>query len=127
MPFVCTSIDKFYDKGAAAAAPYLREELTGRFKVEPLMQWVMPPQQLWLRREVASIDELKGLKVRAWNREQVQMMELLGGTGVTITPAELIPALERGVVDGAFTAAVPAYDWKFYEVVDFGYMLSFNL
>lgn len=127
MPFVCTSIDKFYDKGAAAAQPYLDKVLAGKFHVVPLMQWVMPPQQLWLRKEVAGIDQLKGLKVRAWNRQQVEMMQLLGGTGVTITPAEVIPALERGVVDGAFTAAVPAYDWKFYDVVDFGYMLSFNL
>lgn len=127
MPFVCTSIDKFYDKGAAAAEPYVREVLVERFDVEPLMQWVMPPQQLWLREPVDGIDQLKGLKVRAWNRQQVEMMQLLGGTGVTITPAEVIPALERGVVDGAFTAAVPAYDWKFYEVVDFAYLMSFNL
>jgi len=91
------------------------------------MQWVMPPQQLWLREPIDSIAGLKNVKARAWNREQVQMMQLLGGTGVTITPAEVIPALQRGVVDGAFTAAVPAHDWKFNEVTKFGYMMNVTL
>ena len=55
------------------------------------------------------------------------MMRLVGGSGVTITPAEVIPALQRGVVDGAFTAAVPALDWKFNEVTKFGYMMNLTL
>ena len=91
------------------------------------MQWVMPPQQLWLVKPVAGIDGLKNLKVRSWNREQADMMKLLGGSGVTITPAEVIPALQRGVVDGAFTAAVPALDWKFNEVTKMGYMMNLTL
>lgn len=127
MPFVCTSIDKFYDKAAAAAEPYVDDVFTNRFRSVALMQWVMPPQQLWLRDPVDGIDGLKNLKIRAWNREQVQVMQRLGGSGVTITPAEVIPALQRGVVDGAFTAAVPAHDWKFYEVTDYGFMMSLTL
>ena len=91
------------------------------------MQWVMPPQQLWLVKPVSGIDGLKNLKVRSWNREQAEMMKLLGGSGVTITPAEVIPALQRGVVDGAFTAAVPALDWKFNEVTKMGYMINLTL
>lgn len=127
MPFSCTSIDKFYDKAVDVAQPYLEEVFEGKFGAVPLMQWVMPPQQLWLREPIDSISGLKGVKARAWNREQVQMMQLLGGTGVTITPAEVIPALQRGVVDGAFTAAVPALDWKFNEVTKFGYMMNVTL
>src|SRR5690606_16892911 len=38
-----------------------------------------------------------------------------------------IPALQRGVVDGAITAVIPAYDWKFYEVTDYGFMLNFTM
>lgn len=127
MPFSCTSIDKFYDKAAPAMANDINEVLGRKFKTQSIMQWVMPPQQLWLVKPITGLDGLKNLKVRAWNREQVDMMKVLGGAGVTITPAEVIPSLQRGVVDGAFTAAVPALDWKFYEVTKMGYMLNLTL
>jgi TRAP-type C4-dicarboxylate transport system substrate-binding protein len=127
MPFACTSMDKFYDKAAPAVESDINAVLTRKFKTRSIMQWVMPPQQLWLVKPVAGIDGLKNLKVRSWNREQAEMMKLLGGSGVTITPAEVIPALQRGVVDGAFTAAVPALDWKFYEVTKMGYMINLTL
>jgi TRAP-type C4-dicarboxylate transport system substrate-binding protein len=127
MPFACTSMDKFYDKAAPAVAADIDAVLTRKFKTRSIMQWVMPPQQLWLVKPVSGIDGLKNLKVRSWNREQADMMKLLGGSGVTITPAEVIPALQRGVVDGAFTAAVPALDWKFNEVTKMGYMINLTL
>jgi TRAP-type C4-dicarboxylate transport system substrate-binding protein len=91
------------------------------------MHWTMPPQQLWLVKTVDGLDGLKGLKVRAWNREQAEVMRLVGGSGVTINPAEVIPSLQRRVVDGAFTAAVPALDWKINEVAAFGYLLNLTL
>jgi len=127
MPFACTSMEKFYDKAAPAVAADIEAVLTKKFKTRSIMQWVMPPQQLWLVKPIAGIDGLKNLKVRSWNREQADMMKLLGGSGVTITPAEVIPALQRGVVDGAFTAAVPALDWKFNEVTKMGYMINLTL
>jgi len=127
MPFACTSMDKFFDKAAPAVEADINNILTGKFKARSIMQWVMPPQQLWLVKPVAGIDGLKNLKVRSWNREQADMMKLLGGSGVTITPSEVIPALQRGVVDGAFTAAVPALDWKFNEVTKMGYMMNVTL
>lgn len=127
MPFSCTSIDKFYDKVAPAVAPRIDAVMAQRFKVNSAMQWVMPPQQLWLTRQVDGLESFKNLKVRSWNREQSEMMRLLGGSGVTITPAEVIPALQRKVVDGAFTAAVPALDWKFNEVTPYAYMLNLTL
>lgn len=127
MPFSCTSMDKFYDTLAPAIEKTVDEVLESKFKSTSIMQWVMPPQQLWLAKPVDGVDGLKNLKVRSWNREQAELMRLAGGSGVTITPAEVIPALQRGVVDGAFTAAVPALDWKFNEVTKFGYMMDLTL
>ena len=127
MPFSCTSVDKFYDKAVPAVGPVVSKVLLDKFKVNPVMHWSMPPQQLWLAKPVAGIDGLRNLKVRSWNREQAEMMRLVGGSGVTITPAEVVPALQRGVVDGAFTAAVPALDWKFNEVTKFGFMFNLTL
>ena len=126
LPFVCTSMDQFY-----AAAPKALDIIDARFRdkfgVRGLGAWTMPPQQIWLKKPVGAIENLKGRKIRTWNRTQVEMLQLMGATGVAITPSEVIPALQRGVVDGAITAAIPAYDWKFYEVLSTGYMLNFTM
>jgi TRAP-type C4-dicarboxylate transport system substrate-binding protein len=127
MPFACTSIDKFYDTAIPAVSKTVDSVLSQRFKTASVMHWTMPPQQLWLVKAVDNLDGLKGLKVRAWNREQAEVMRLVGGSGVTINPAEVIPSLQRRVVDGAFTAAVPALDWKINEVAAFGYLLNLTL
>jgi TRAP-type C4-dicarboxylate transport system substrate-binding protein len=126
LPFICTSMDQFY-KAADAALPVINQRLSEKFGVTGLTMWTMPPQQIWLTKGLDSISELKGRKIRTWNRTQVEMLDLMGASGVAITPAEVIPSLQRGVVDGAITAAIPAYDWKFYEVLGFGYMLNFTM
>src|SRR4029079_6697004 len=81
----------------------------------------------WLNRPVAHLADLKGLKVRAWNPEQVEMMKLLGGSAVSITSAEVIPALERKVIDGAITSALSASDWRAFEIVRTGYMVNMTM
>ncbi len=97
------------------------------FRSTSIMQWVMPPQQLWLTKPVHRHRELEEPQGTLLNREQAELMRLVGGSVVTITPAEVIPALQRGVVDGAFTAAVPALDWKFNEVTKYAYMMNLTL
>ncbi|MEJ8570583.1 TRAP transporter substrate-binding protein DctP [Microbaculum marinum] len=126
LPFICTSMDQFY-AAADEALPIIDGRLQEKFGVRGLTAWTMPPQEIWLTEDIGKIEELKGRKIRTWNKTQVEMLDLLGASGVAITPAEVIPALQRGVVDGAVTAAIPAYDWKFYEVLDYGYMLNFTM
>jgi len=127
MPFVCTSWDKFYDRTLPRIAGKTAAVLEQRFKVVPLVQWAMPAQQLWTTKPVGSVEQMRRLKARTWNREQIETMRLLDGSGVVITSSEVIPALQRGVVDGAFTASIPAYDWKFYEVTKYAYMMDITL
>jgi len=126
LPFICTTTDEFYS-ATSDALSVINERLTGKFGVKGLTAWTMPPQQIWLKDGVSSLADLDGRKIRTWNRTQVEMLDLLGASGVPITQAEVIPALQRGVVDGAITAVIPAYDWKFYEVTDYGYMLGFTM
>lgn len=127
MPFVCTSFDKFYEKSVPAVAPLVSKALSEKFKVQPLVHWAMPQQQMWLSKDVKSVEDLRGLKIRAWSREQNELMQRLGGSGVSISAGEVIPAMQRKIVDGAFTAALPAANWKINEVAKYGYMVDMNL
>jgi len=126
LPFLCTTYDQF-ERAIPAVQKVADEELQKKFGVTVGMHWTMPPQNFWLNRPVARIEDLKGLKVRAWNPEQVEMMKLLGGSAVSITSAEVIPALERKVIDGAITSALSANDWRAFEIVRTGYMVNMTM
>jgi len=126
LPFLCTSYDEF-DKALPAVAAAADAQLGKKFGLTVGIHWTMPPQNFWLNRPVARLDDLKGLKVRTWSPEQVEMMRLLGGSAVSITSAEVIPALERKVIDGAITSALSANDWKAYEIVKTGYLVNLTM
>ncbi len=126
MPFLCSSYDQF-DLALPAVKAAADEVMQKRFGITVAMHWTMPPQNFWLGRPIARIDELKGMKVRTWNPEQVEMMRALGGAAMSITSAEVIPALERRVIDGAITSALSASDWKAYEIVKGGYMVNMTM
>lgn len=53
----------------------------------------------WFRREVKSLDDLKGLKLRSLGLGG-EVFRRLGATPVSIPPGEIFPALQSGVVDG---------------------------
>lgn len=126
LPFLCTSYEQF-DRALPNVAPVADSELQKKFGVTVGMHWTMPPQNMWLNRPVTKLDDLKGMKLRAWNPEQVEMMKRLGGSAVSITSAEVIPALERKVIDGAITSAFSANDWKAYDIVRNGYMVNMTM
>jgi TRAP-type C4-dicarboxylate transport system substrate-binding protein len=126
LPFLCTSFDDFYRAAEPTSAifdPILQE----KFKIKSLLSYTMPPQQIWFNQPVKSMDDLKGRKIRIWSRMQVDMLSRFGASGVSITVAEVTTSLQRRVVDGAITAAAPAYDWRFFEVAKTGFMLDFQL
>ena len=126
LPFMCTSYEQF-DKALAVVKPVADDQLAKKFGLTAVIHWTMPPQNFWLSKPVAKIDDFKGVKVRTWNPEQVEMMKALGGSAVSITSAEVIPALERKVIDGAITSALSASDWRAYELVKTGYMVNMTM
>ena len=58
------------------------------------------------------------MKLRVAQPEQGEMVRRFGGTSVTISAPEVPAALDRGVVDGIFTAGVGAVLWK--DLLKFG-------
>lgn len=77
-----------------------------------------PEQDFYCRGDVKSVEDLKGKKVRVQGTSQSDLVAALGGTGVTIAFAEVVPALEKGVVDCGITGTMPAYKAKWPEVTN---------
>lgn len=53
----------------------------------------------WFRREIKSLDDLRGLKLRSLGLGG-EVFRRLGATPVSMPPGEIFPALQSGVVDG---------------------------
>ena len=75
-----------------------------------------PEQGFYCRGDIASVEDLKGKKVRVQGTSQSDLVTALGGVGVTIMFGEVVPALEKGVVDCGITGTMPAYKAKWPEV-----------
>jgi len=80
-----------------------------------------PETSGWFRREIKSADDMKGIKMRFFGLG-AKVMEKLGVQTQLIAPADIFPALERGVID-ATEFSMPAMDVKqgFHQVAKFNY------
>lgn len=126
LPFLCTTFDGFF-KSIGVVAPIIEEDLMKRFKLSVLFHWTMPPQNLWTLDPVKKLEDIKGKKIRAWNPEQVKMLQLMGGSPVSIASDEVATSLQRRVIDGALTSALSVRDWRLYDYVKNGFILNFTM
>jgi TRAP-type C4-dicarboxylate transport system substrate-binding protein len=73
------------------------------------------PQGIYAKKDVNSVDDMKGLKWRAYNVGTARIGELVGAQVVTVQAAELPQALATGVVNSFMTSAATGYDSKAWE------------
>ena len=83
-----------------------------------------PPQVFWCREELTGLEDLEGRKIRVFNATMSDFVEGIGGTTVNIPFAEVVPALQRGVVDCAITGSLSGNTARWWEVADYLYPLS---
>jgi TRAP-type C4-dicarboxylate transport system substrate-binding protein len=79
------------------------------------------PQGIYAKQEINSVDDMKGLKWRAYNVGTARIGELVGAQSVTVQAAELPQALATGVVTSFITSAATGYDSKAWESMTYFY------
>ncbi|PLW77039.1 TRAP transporter substrate-binding protein [Cohaesibacter celericrescens] len=99
-----------------AARPMVDEIFANRFNSKVLAIAPYPPQVVFCNKEVASLDDLKGLKIRASGRMTAKFLEALDAEGVNVAFSEVPGALQKGVVDCAVTGAGSGYSAGWWEV-----------
>ncbi len=110
-------------KVAEAYFPTLEKAFAETYNAKLLQLYPFPSQMLWCNAEVKGIKDLKGKKIRVYSTTLGDFVEGAGGTSVTVAFAEVIPALEKGVVDCAITGTMSAYTAKWYQVATHAYTL----
>jgi len=76
------------------------------------------PSQLITKKPVRSLDDLKGLTIRAPGR-MAEVITALGGTPAPTPVMETYDAIAKGVLDGAFTGGEAVKNFRFGEVAKF--------
>ncbi len=80
-----------------------------------------PETSGWFRNEVASLESLKGLKMRFFGLG-AKVMSKLGVSTQLLAAADIYPALERGVIDATeFSMPNMDIDLGFHQVAKFNY------
>jgi len=119
LPFLATSF-KDARKLSDASKPFLDKKLAeGGMMVLYMVAW--PPQGLYVKKEIASVADMRGLKWRAYSPSTAKVAELIGAQPVTVQAAELPQALATGAVESYMSSGATGYDSKTYEHIKYWY------
>ncbi len=110
-------------KVADAYFPTLEKAFAEIYNAKLLQLYPFPSQTLWCNAEISGLADLKGKKIRVYATTLGDFVEGVGGTSVTVPFAEVIPALEKGVVDCGITGTMSAYKAKWHQVATHAYTL----
>jgi TRAP-type transport system periplasmic protein len=82
-----------------------------------------PPQVIWCKPEIGGLADLEGKKVRVLNKSMADLLDGVGAEPININFAEVVPALQQGVVDCAVTGSLTGNTAGWPEVTDYLYPL----
>ncbi len=99
LPFITTS----HEPSSMALWDFVNENAMNEYRgVKLIGAWVNGANQLHMRdKPVNSLEDLKGLKVRAPSRLGNRLLSSLGATPVGMPVPQMAESLSRGVIDGA--------------------------
>ncbi len=122
VPFIASSYEKS-DKLWKAG----REEIAKALDAQGLVllysvPW--PPQGFYFKKEVNSVADMKGVKVRSYNNSTGRISELSGMVPVQIEASEITQALITGVIESLITSAVTGQDSKAWEQLSHFYKVN---
>lgn len=115
VPFLATTYGdakKLYDVSKPAMEKLLAVQ---GIKVLFMVPWA--PQGIYVKKEIASVADLRGVKWRAYSPATAKIAELIGAQPVQIQQAELSAAMATGVIESYMSSGSTGYDTKTYESI----------
>lgn len=113
--------------GARAVTRVVRSQLQDEFKDIHLLAIVIPAlYQVHLRKEIKSIDDLKGMRIRGAGRVHRMVLKELGAVPAQLPAPRIYQNLSKGVIDGALFPWSGMLSWKIGEVTDYSLGITLN-
>jgi TRAP-type C4-dicarboxylate transport system substrate-binding protein len=98
----------------------LYEQEFKKNNIKPLFDIVLPPYQLFTVKEpIETVDDIKGLKVRAGGGAQSLLADELGGVPVSMTGHEVYSSLERGVINSVLFPITSIQSYSLQEIAKY--------
>lgn len=113
IPFLATTFADSEKLWAAARPTY--EKILDEQNLVLLYSTPWPPQGLYFKKEVNSVDDMKGVKFRSYNSATARLAELTGMLPVQIEAAEISQAFATGVAESMISSGATGYDRKVWE------------
>lgn len=85
---------------------------------------VTPEYDILTTKPVKTLEDLKGLKIRAAGGGITQIVERLGATPVTMTITDAYTAFQQGVVDGIILSTADMVAYRMHEVGKYNYRIG---
>jgi TRAP-type transport system periplasmic protein len=97
-----------------ATRPHVEKRLAAQgITVLNMVPW--PTQGLFFKARVGDVGDIKGKKLRAYDRATSRFVELLGAVPTTVQAAEIPQAFATGAIEGMVTSTTTAFDTKAWE------------
>ena len=115
------------DKARAACNAYrevIDRQMQKNWNAKLLAFGGNPPQVFWCRTVVGGLGDLKGKKIRVFNNTMRDFLNGVGATAVSMAFAEVVPALNNGVVDCGVTGSLSGNTAGWPEVTKSLYPMS---
>ncbi|RED45761.1 TRAP transporter substrate-binding protein [Aestuariispira insulae] len=117
LPFLAKSSDAASRTLWELYPEYLAEEYKG---LKVLALHAHNPGLIHTRgKQVKTIDDLKGLRLRTPSQAISMMLEQLGATPVGLPPTQVYENLQKGVIDGNVFPYEAVHGFKLFEVLDY--------
>ena len=114
-PFLATSYDdakKLWDIQKPVVT-----ELLAKQNLVPLFSVAWPPQGLYTKSEIKTVDDLKGLKFRAYNAALEEFATLAGAAPTQVEVPDIPQAFSTGQVDAMITSPSTGANSKAWDYV----------
>ena len=100
------------------------QDVLGQFNQKLLYIVPWPRQYVYTKVPIESVDDLKGIKIRTYNKSTTDMFNRIGMTSVQLPWGEVVPSLAAGTIDAVTTSASSGVDGKFWEFLKYMYPTS---
>lgn len=91
-----------------------------------------PPSGIWGDKAFDSVESLKGVKIRTYDKNGITTLNQLGANAVRLSWADVVPAISTGAIDavlssaeGGISSSFADYYSTFTEIYDYAIVLNF--
>lgn len=88
-------------------------------KVIYIVPW--PNQNIYTKTPVSGLADLKGVKIRTYDKNTSELMTRLGLVPIQMPSQDVVPALASGVVDAVMTSTTTGAAQKYWEFLNYIY------